>query len=73
MDTKLDKISEQINGQGNRLTSIEADLKYHIKRCDRLEDLVSLHQKYFWVAMGAISVAGPVINLVMQYILKIKS
>jgi hypothetical protein len=72
MDTNevLTRIADKLDSQGNRLTAIESDLKHHISRSDKLEVIVQRHEKYFWLSMGAISLAGPLFNLVIQHYFK---
>ncbi len=70
MDQKIDKVLEKLETQGNRLTSIEADLRHHVKRSDTLEDLVQRHEKYFWIAVGVISFLGPCINAALMFLAK---
>lgn len=70
MENKLDKILDRMDAQGNRLTAIEADLKYHIQRSTKLEEIVAQHERYFWWAMGAISLAGPLVSKLLEGIAK---
>ncbi len=70
MEAKLDKIGDKLDSQSNRLTSIETDLKHHIKRSDQLETIVQRHEKYFWMAMGILTVAGPLINIALTRLFK---
>lgn len=70
MNDQLTRIEDKLDSHGNRLTSIEGDLKHHISRSDKLEKIVSQHERYFWFAMGAISLAGPVISQLLKLVFK---
>ncbi len=70
METKVDKIIEKLDHQGNRLTSIEADLRYHVKRTDDLQALAEEFKRYKWMVMGAIIVLGPIATKLIQVVFK---
>ena len=70
IEDRLEKLGDETDAQGNRLTAIEADLKYHIQRTTALETIVQQHERYFWWAMGAISLAGPVITKLLEGLTK---
>lgn len=67
IEQKIDKMREE---HGVRLTTIEIDLRYHIKRTDELEDIVRRHEKYFWMAMGILALVSPAINLLLKFVIK---
>jgi hypothetical protein len=70
IEDRLEKLNDETDAQGNRLTAIEADLKHHIQRSDKLEQIVTQHEKYFWWAMGAISLAGPLVGKLIERLLR---
>jgi hypothetical protein len=70
IEDRLEKLDDTIDAQGNRLTAIEADLKHHMARSAALETIVKQHEKYFWFAMGAISLAGPLVTQILKLIFK---
>lgn len=53
IDSKLDRISES-------QVRMEADILYHIKRTDQLENLVRKHDKFYVITMFIVA-ATPVI------------
>ena len=67
---KIDKVLDKLDEHGNRLTSIEGDLKYHVKRTDDLQLLAEEFKRYKWMVMGGIVVLGPVVTLVLKLIFK---
>ncbi len=70
IEDRLEKLNDETDAQGNRLTAIEADLKYHIQRTTALELIVAQHEKYFWFAMGGISLAGPLVTQILKLVFK---
>lgn len=70
MKDQLSRMEDKLDSHGNRLTAIEGDLKHHIARSNHLEKIVSQHERYFWFAMGAISLAGPIISQLLKLVFK---
>ncbi len=70
IEDRLEKLNDETDAQGNRLTAIESDLRYHISRSDKLEKIVAQHEKYFWWAMGVISLAGPLVSKLLEGLVK---
>lgn len=66
MDQKLDKILDKLESHGNRLTAIEKDLAYHVKRTDDLQALAEEFKRYKWMVMGGIVVLGPLATKLIQ-------
>lgn len=69
-DHRLEKVLDKLDVMNARLTAIEADLRHHISRSDKLEKLVQQHERYFWMALGAISLAGPLANRLLEVMFK---
>jgi hypothetical protein len=67
---KLNVIATEQGDQGNRLTRIEADVAHHVKRSDKLEDIVTQHQKYFWMTVGLVVLGGPVLQFILSHHIK---
>lgn len=69
-DNRLDKILDKLDDHGDRLTSIEADLKHHVKRTDELQALAEEFKRYKWMVMGGIVVLGPVATRLIEVFTK---
>lgn len=70
MQQQLDRIVDKLDSQAERLTSIEADLKYHVKRTDDLQALAEEFKRYKWMVMGGIVVLGPIVTMVLKLVFK---
>jgi ABC-type proline/glycine betaine transport system permease subunit len=59
IDSKLDAHTES-------LIRIEADLKYHIKRSDNLENLVQKHEKLYYITMFIVAATPIVLGILLS-------
>lgn len=70
METKLDRVLDKLDEYSERLTSIEGDLRHHVKRTDELQSLAEEFKKYKWMVMGGIVVLGPLVSMLLKMMFK---
>jgi predicted DNA-binding protein YlxM (UPF0122 family) len=65
VEVKVDKLDNRLDTISESQVRMEADVKYHIKRTDELQEMVRKHDKLYAITMFIVAATPVVIGILV--------
>lgn len=65
IEAKVDKLDNRLDVMSESQVRMEADIKYHIKRTDELQNMVRKHDKLYAITMFIVAATPIVLGIIV--------